>query len=492
MTSPRLIPAFIAVLLVGGALGFGITKWMSSEPAANTEGGRKPLYWHDPMVPSQKFDKPGKSPFMDMQLVPVYADDEGGGAQVKVSANASQNLGVRLGKVERAVIETRLSAVGSVTFDEELLELVQARVEGYVAHLHVKTTLAPVRKGQPLVDVVAPSWLAAQEEYLALLDATSSRGTEIRAAARQRLIVLGVPESSIRRLESDRKTTASTTIYSPADGVIAELGVREGSSFMAGAPLFRINSLRKVWAVAQVPEAMVSAVAPGSAVKVRATAWAGEEFNGRVVAILPDVDVATRTLPVRVEIDNPKERLVPGMFASLDFVSPASAPQLLVPSEAVIMTGERSVVIVARDGGFDVVDVKVGAESNGKTAVLSGLNEGQTVVLSGQFLIDSEASLRSTVSRLGPQGAATEPGTAASHMTRGKIVAITPTAVIISHEAVPSLQWGAMTMSFSSPASGLPADLAVGDDVSFAFSDAGNGIFRIDSITKVESPGSTP
>jgi membrane fusion protein, copper/silver efflux system len=220
--------------------------------------------------------------------------------------------------------------------------------------------------------------------------------------------VLGVPESSIRRLESERKTTASTTIYSPADGVIAELGVREGASFMAGAPLFRINSLRKVWAVAQVPEAQVGAVVPGATVKVRATARPGEEFDGRVIAILPDVDAATRTLPVRVEIDNSRSRLVPGMFASLDFLTPASAPQLLVPSEAVIMTGERSVVIVSRDEGFDVVDVKLGAEFNGKSSVLSGLSEGQTVVLSGQFLIDSEASLRSTVSRLAPQGAATE------------------------------------------------------------------------------------
>jgi Cu(I)/Ag(I) efflux system membrane fusion protein len=403
MTSSRLIPAIIGALLVGGALGFGLTKWIAAEPAASNGGDRKPLYWHDPMVPSVKFDKPGKSPYMDMQLVPVYADDSSGGGQVKVSRSAAQNLGVRLGKVERSVIENRLSAVGSITFDEELLELVQARVDGYVTRLHVKTTLARVRKGQPLVDVVAPAWLAAQEEYLALLDATSSRGTEIRAAARQRLIVLGLPESSIRKLEGDRKTTVSTTIYSPADGVVAELGVRDGASFTSGAPLFRINSLRKVWAIAQIPEAQVGEVAPGSAVKVRATAWPGQEFSGRVVAILPDVDATTRTLPVRVEIDNPKSQLVPGMFASLDFLTPASAPQLLVSSEAVIMTGERSVVIVSRDQGFDVVDVKVGAESGGKASVLSGLSEGQTVVLSGQFLIDSEASLKSTVSRLAPE-----------------------------------------------------------------------------------------
>ena len=488
----RLIPAFVAVLVVGGALGYGLTRWLQKEPVVATDSGRKILYWHDPMNPNVKFDKPGKSPFMDMQLVPVYADEANGGSQVKVSADAAQNLGVRLGKVERAALANRLSAVGTVAFDEELLQLVQARVDGYVSRLHVKTTLAPVRRGQPLVEVVAPAWLAAQEEYLALLDTTSSRGAEIRAAARQRLIVLGVPESAIHRLETERKTTASTTIYSPADGVVAELGIRDGASFSAGASLFRINSLRKVWAIAQIPEAQVGAVAPGAEVTVRPTAWAGEEFDGRVVAILPDVDATTRTLAVRVEIDNPGSRLVPGMFVSLDFATLATEPQLLVPSEAVIVTGERSVIIAARDGGgFDAVDVKLGAESGGKTVILSGLSEGQSVVLSGQFLIDSEASLKSAVSRVSSEAAPAQ-SAPMTHQTMGKVVSITPTAVTIAHEAVPSLQWGKMTMSFAPPASGMPADIAAGDDVHFTFTDAGSGQFRIESIAKHGSKGEMP
>ena len=160
----RLIPAFIVVLVVGGALSYGLTRWLDKEPAIAADTGRKILYWQDPMKPDVKFDKPGKSPYMDMELVPVYADEANGDAQVKVSGNAAQNLGVRLGKVERAALEGRLSAVGTVAFDEELLELVQARVDGYVTRLHVRTTLAPVRRGQPLVEVVAPAWLAAQEE----------------------------------------------------------------------------------------------------------------------------------------------------------------------------------------------------------------------------------------------------------------------------------------------------------------------------------------
>jgi Cu(I)/Ag(I) efflux system membrane fusion protein len=400
----KLIPAFVVVLIVGAALGYGLTRWLQDKPVAAAGADRKVLYWHDPMVPEVKFDHPGKSPYMDMQLVPVYAD-QATGAQVQVSASAAQNLGVRVGKVERVSLDGAVAAVGTIAFDEELLELVQARVDGYVSRLYVKTSLAPVRRGQPLVDVVAPAWLAAQEEYLALLDASSARGREIRAAARQRLAVLGVPEAAIRSLETERKTRAATTIYSPADGVVADLGVREGASFAVGTPLFRINSLRKVWALAQVPEIQVGAIAPGAKVTVRATAWAGKDFAGRVVAILPDVDPNTRTLPVRVEIDNPGSRLVPGMFVSLSFAAHAHEAQLVVPSEAVIVTGERSVVIVARDsGGFDVAEVKTGADAGGRTVILSGLSEGQSVVLSGQFLLDSEANLRSAVSRLSTEG----------------------------------------------------------------------------------------
>lgn len=401
----KLIVAGAAILIVGLLGGYWFAQHRA-EPApahANTveqQGDRKVLYWHDPMVPSARFDKPGKSPFMDMQLVPVYADEDGGAA-VKVSPTVSQNLGIRIGTVEKAVLQPRLSAVGSVAFDEELLEVVQARVEGYVTRLHAKAPLERVRRGQPLADVVAPAWLEAQEEYLALLDAQSGRGQAIRDAARQRLTVLGIPDSTVRELDAQRKSKASTTLTAPIDGVVAELAVREGAAFMPGAALFRINGLETVWVNAQIPEAQVSLIPTGSSVTAHATAWPGAVFKGRVAALLPEVDAQTRTLSVRVVVENPEFKLAPGMFVSLDFAGKADREYLVVPSEAVIATGERNVVIVARDGGgFDVADVTVGAEVEGKTAILSGLEEGQAIVLSGQFLIDSEASLKSTGSRL--------------------------------------------------------------------------------------------
>jgi membrane fusion protein, copper/silver efflux system len=486
MNRTKLLIAFVATLAIGAVLGIGITRWSAKSTAPMAaEGDRKILYWHDPMKPDVKFDKPGKSPFMDMELVPVYAD-EGQDAQVRVNPAASQNLGVRLGKVEKATMSTQLMAVGTVSFDEEMLEVVQSRVAGYVQRLHVKTNLQPVKRGQALADLVAPAWISAQEEYLSLLGAESARGRDIRDAARERLKVLGVPESEIQRLETTRKVNGATTIYAPIDGVITELGVREGSSITEGAPLFRVNSLRKVWAIAQVPETQMAAVSKDSKVTVTASGWPGERFDAHVLAVLPDLDAATRTLPVRVEIENRGERLVPGMFVSLEFATANAAPQLVIPSEAVIATGSRSVVVISRgDAGFDVREVKTGAESDGKTVILSGLDEGDQIVLSGQFLIDSEASLRSTVSRLST-AAGSEDAPAqekSSHTAEGKIVAITPTSVTISHGPVPELQWGAMTMGFTLRDSAQTTGLAVGDSVTFEFqasADAGYEVVRLD------------
>jgi membrane fusion protein, copper/silver efflux system len=359
------------------------------------------------MVPDARFDKPGKSPYMDMDLVPVYADEESGAA-VRVDPALAQNLGIRIGTVEKQALKPRLGVVGSVAFDEELVEVVQARVEGYVTRLQVRAPLTLVRRGQPLADIVAPAWLEAQEEYLAIRNAQSQRSKAIREAARQRLGVLGIPETTIRNLDAQGKVDASTTLVAPIDGVITELAVREGAAFMPGAILFRVNGLKSVWVNAQVPEAQVSMVPVGSVVTGRATAWPGMTFKGRVIALLPDVDPQTRTLSVRIAVDNPDLRLAPGMFVSVDLEGAAEEPQLTVPSEAVIMTGERNVVIVAREGsGFDVAEVTVGAESDGNTAILAGLEEGQKIVLSGQFLIDSEASLRSAISRLSSGSPAT-------------------------------------------------------------------------------------
>jgi Cu(I)/Ag(I) efflux system membrane fusion protein len=245
-TSIKWIATAVTFLVVGAGGGYwwahhamssGASMAASSAPAApsNAGGGpaskRRILYWHDPMVPGQKFDKPGKSPFMDMQLVPVYADEADEGGDVRINPAVAQNLGIRLGRVERTAVNNRLRAVGSVAFDERLLELVQARVEGYIKELYVKAPLERVKRGQPLAEILAPQWLEAEQEYVALLDAGAERAQTLRDAARLRLVVLGVPETTIRNAESTRKTNATTTILAPLDGVVAG---EQGSQALAG------------------------------------------------------------------------------------------------------------------------------------------------------------------------------------------------------------------------------------------------------------------
>jgi len=273
--------AAVAVLLV---IGVGLGWWlrgMQNVPAGAVVPGteRKILYWHDPMVPGQRFDKPGPSPFMDMDLVPVYAD-AAGEAGVRIDSNTFQNLGIRVGRVERVALQPSLAAVGNVAFDDRRVAVVQARVAGYITKLWVKATLTQVRKNQPLAELTSPEWLEAQNEYLALLREDATRAAPITAAARRRLVVLDVPEAVIAKLERTRQASAATTLYSPIAGVVSEIGVREGASIDSGSMLFQVNGLSTVWVNAQIPEAQVNSVAIGAHVTARATSWPGETFTG--------------------------------------------------------------------------------------------------------------------------------------------------------------------------------------------------------------------
>ena len=382
----------------------GVQKPGDVDPAT----GRKVLYWHDPMVPGQKFDKPGKSPFMDMQLAPVYEEAGAGGeGGVSISPRVQENLGIRTAEVMRGNVAPSVHAVGTVAWNDREVAVVQARANGFLEKLHVRAPLDRVRRGEPLADLYVPDWVAAQEEFLSVTRMRGEGLEGLREAAGQRMRLAGMSDEQIHLVESTGKPHARLALVSPIDGVVSELNAREGMTVMAGAPLFRINGLATVWVNAEVPEAVASHVRPGNRVRARATALPGKSFGGRVGAILPEVNPTTRTLKVRIELANPGFELVPGMFATLDFEPGAAREALLVPSEAVIRTGERAVVIVASagpDGGQQLrpVDVKPGAESNGMTEIREGLAAGQKVVTSGQFLVDSEASLKATESRMSP------------------------------------------------------------------------------------------
>ena len=459
-----------------------------SASAAQEKDGRKVLYWHDPMVPAQKFDKPGKSPFMDMQLVPVYADEGADDGKVSISPRMVQNLGVRTSTVVKGSLAQKLDAVGSVAYNERNVAVVQARVTGYVEKLYARAPLDPVRKGQPLVEILAPEWVAAQEEYLALMRMQVPDMEELQSAARQRLMLVGMTEAQIRLIERSGKMQARATLYAPVSGVITELGVREGMTVMPGTTLFRINDLSSVWVNAEVPEARAAAVKPGEAVQARTPAYPGTVFNGKVSAILPEVNPTTRTLKVRIELANPEGRLSPGMFANVDFAAAEKRDILLAPTEAVIQTGKRSVVIVAdagRDGKqqFAPVDVEIGTEASGMTEIRSGLAAGMKVVLSGQFLIDSEASLKSSGTRMSDAPAIADD----SHRGEGTVEKIGKDSVTLSHGPIESMKWGAMTMDFKLPKSGAAAGIADGSTVNFEFTARKDGNFEITRITPKEN-----
>ena len=465
-----------------GAASAGVAQ---TAGAVDPTADKRVLYWHDPMVPGQKFDKPGKSPFMDMQLVPVYAGAEGDEGKVTISSRMQQNLGMRTAEVTRGVLAPALEAVGSVAYNERDVAVVQARSNGFVERLNVRAPLDPVRKGQPLAELYVPDWVAAQEEYLSTRRMAGTRLEALVDGARQRMRLVGMTEEQIRMVESTGKVHPRLTVSAPIGGVVAELGAREGMTVMAGAPLFRINGLGTVWVNAEVRESQASEVRPGNLVEARTPALPGTVFKGRVGAILPEVNPVTRTFKARVELANPGGRLVPGMFATVNFTPAVRKEVLLVPTEAVIQTGKRSVVIVAQgDGKFAPVDVETGIEANGRTEIRRGLEGGQKVVVSGQFLLDSEASLKSTETRMG-DAPAPETGKAigATHRGTGKVEAVGKDEITLSHDPIASLQWGAMTMDFKIPATGLPKDIKAGDTVEFEFSQTRDGMFEITAIS---------
>ncbi|WP_348658310.1 efflux RND transporter periplasmic adaptor subunit, partial [uncultured Stutzerimonas sp.] len=322
-----------------GATAAAVMPTAALAQAADDEG-RAVLYWYDPMVPQQKFDKPGKSPFMDMELVPRYADEGSDGASMKIDPSVTQNLGIRLATAVRESISQSLEATGALLFDERDVAVVQARAGGFVERVYDRAPEDVIDKEAPLADLLIPEWAAAQEEYLALRDVGEP---QLLAAARQRLRLAGMPADVIAQLQRSGKTRAVWTVTSPIAGVLSSLDVREGMTVPAGASLARINGLSKVWLEVAVPEAQVGHLAQGQKVTARLPAFAGESLEGTIQAVLPQASLDSRTVRVRVELPNPQQRLRPGMTAQVTLNRDVEQA-LVIPSEAVIRTGRRALV----------------------------------------------------------------------------------------------------------------------------------------------------
>jgi Cu(I)/Ag(I) efflux system membrane fusion protein len=357
------------------------------------------------MVPGQKFNKPGKSPFMDMQLEPKYADAGSGseGGSVAISSQTTQNLGIRMEKVSNRSFGESLSAVGRIEPDERRFYAVQTRIPGFVERLSVRAVGDPVSKGQKIAEIYAPELLAAQQEYLALLALNNiDNDGSLKEAARSRLKLLGMSEGEVVAISKTGKTSPRFGVYAPASGVLTELGVREGGQLMAGSSLMQISDLSQVWLIAEVPERDAARLKPGLAAEVQLQSLPGEVFKGKVGYLYPMLNDASRTLQVRIELANKSNQLRLGMYANVTFTG-QTHEALSAPSESIIATGKRKVVIVKEAHGYRPVEVETGQERDGYTEILSGLSEGEEVVASGQFLIDSEASLSGVLARLSKQ-----------------------------------------------------------------------------------------
>ncbi len=431
--------------------------------------GQKVLYYHDPMVPGKRFDQPAKSPFMDMMLVPVYtggsAASGADGSNVTVSPRVQQNLGLRTAEVLQGTLSPQLQALGSIAWNERDQSVIQARATGFIEKLYVRATLDAVRAGQPFADLYVPDWVAAQQEFLAVKKAAANDAPLI-SAMRQRMLLLGMTQAQVDRVESSGVVQARITVTAPSSGVVAELVAREGMTVTPGLTLARINGLATVWALAEIPESQIALIRPGAKVEARSPGVPGTVFKGTVQAILPEVTVATRTLKARIQLSNPGNALAPGMLVTMQFMDKRSVPALLVPTEAIIATGQRTVVMLAEDGGrYRPVNVEIGIESGGQTEVKKGLTVGQRVVVSSQFLIDSEASLKGVEARLNNEA----PAKPVMHQGEGRVDAMDKDAVTLTHGPIPSIGWGSMTMAFKPRPDGLPRNVAVGDRVQFEF-----------------------
>ncbi|MDY7789496.1 efflux RND transporter periplasmic adaptor subunit [Burkholderia ubonensis] len=489
---------FAGAVLLGAGYVAGARNAATNAAAATTvaaspgdkvdpKTGRKVLYWHDPMVPNQHFDKPGKSPFMDMQLEPVYADEGGGSSGIRIDPGLQQNLGIRYASVRRQDTAGGFDAVGTTQFDESRADVVQSRVTGYIDRLYASAPMQRIAKGAPVASLFVPDWLAPQEEYLALKRGGMDAG--LLEASRARMRAMSIPDGIIASLDRTGKARTHVVLTSPEAGVVSELNVRDGAMVAPGQTLAKIAGLSTLWLIVEIPEALALSVQPGMTVDATFAGDPTQHFNGRIREILPGISTTSRTLQARLEIDNAALKLTPGMLMRVRVAGQKAVSRLLVPSEAVITTGKRSVVIVKNgDGRLQPATVTVGNDIGNETEVLSGLNDGDTVVASGQFLIDSEASLKSVLPRLaGGTGAdAAAPAAAAqSYETTGKVEKVTAADITFSHQPVPALGWGAMTMAFNKPAPNAFPGVKAGQTVHFVFKQSDDGY----QLTKVEPIG---
>ena len=375
------------------------TAGLTGAPVFSIENGEAEiLYWVAPMDPNYRREKPGKSP-MGMDLVPVYANAAGDAGTVRIDPVMVQNLGVRSARVERGKLWRQINTVGYVAFDERKLSHVHLRTDGWIEKLNVKSDGEQIRKGDVLFELYSRELVNAQEEYIQALRGSNDY---LKRASRERLEALGMSSAQVSQVARDRRASQRVRILASQDGVVDGLNVREGMYVKPATEVLTLADLSSVWLLVDVFERQSDWVAVGQPAEVRLGYLPGRVWAGEVEFVYPTIDPKTRTLQARLRFDNPDDALKPDMYANVRIYAGPKDEVLSIPREALIKTGKTERVIVSLgDGRFRAQEVIAGMESGDFVEIINGLNEGDTVVTSGQFLIDSEASLRASFNRMG-------------------------------------------------------------------------------------------
>ena len=486
----NILTAMLAILLLANTLYFSIS-------VAGAAEEKEILYWVAPMDANYRRDKPGKSP-MGMDLIPFYAGAEEDGSTVKISPTVIQNLGVRTAKAELTRLWRGIDTVGYVDYDESKVSHIHLRTEGWIEKLAVESEGERVKKGDFLFDVYSPKLVNAQEELVTALS-TGNKG--LIRATKERLSALGISSSQINKLQKTKKVKQRISIYAPQDGVVSDLPVREGMFVKPSQKVMTLGDLSSVWLLAEVFERQSEWVEVGQQAEVSLSYIPGELWRGEVEYIYPSLDAKTRTLKVRLRFENPGERLKPNMYANVKIFGGAKENTIVIPLEGLIRTGrDERVIIALGQGKFEARNVRAGIESGDYVEILEGVNEGDEIVTSGQFLIDSEASMRASLNRMSEQK-----NNGVSDMsemeTEAVLKTVTGSGVIkavkadenklnLQHEPIEDLGWAAMTMDFELADDVDISELSVNDKVMFQLQQRDDR-YLITSVHKMDAADSS-
>ncbi len=489
--SVKSVVSTLLILTVGIGIGYGISGFSFGGKNAdgNGPGEKKILYWVAPMDPNFRRPGPGKSA-MGMDLIPVYEEDGGSSGEdgkkaLKINPSVVNNIGVRTAPVTLGALKREIETVGYLGQNDDLTHDIHVRTEGWIEGLDVKTAGERVKRSGRIFQIYSPALVNAQAEYLQALKIKQSG---LSRAAHERLVALGMSERQIKKLKRTKKVDRLIDVYAPHDGYIVELNAREGMFVKPRTNVMTIADLKSIWVNVEIYEGQGAWVEKGQKAVMRLPFFPGRIWEGVVDYVYPTVDPKSRTVRTRIEFKNPDEKLKPNMYAEITLSGKPQMDVLSVPREAVIRTGKQERVILALgDGRFRPAKVITGMEVGNRIEVVVGLEKGEKVVTSGQFLIDSEASLDASLLRISTEPVRDNEKTpVAETVAKGTIntVMLQDRKLNITHGPIPEIGWPTMTMDFSVTGDVKLKSLRPGDKIYFSLVKKDKNIFEITDVSK--------